>query len=224
VRHKYITIGSFDLAHNKIGDFGSISISELLQEKTALKSLNLEGNEITAKGALYIAKGLAKNKTLESLNLSSNSIGKAAPMTMSEREAAGMTKIETDYERNERNNAVVLPLAQALETNTTLKLLNLENNKIEDFGQQTLKESFYVNSLLRKHYGMEPLQVIGVEPSIFDREKETALQERVRQIIAKKDEADRRPSAGEVEVRAISAAEAATSLAAGATGITSRHN
>lgn len=221
VRNKYIIIGSLDFANNEIGDFNSISIAALLQEETVLKSLNLRNNKITAKGLQTIAEALAKNTTLESLDLSLNNIGNAT-MTETEMMAAKMTREEANFKRNERNNAGVVALANALETNITLKSLNLEHNIIQDFGQQALKESIYVNSLFRKNCGIKPLEVIGVEPLIFDEEKEAALQKRVHQIIAAKNEADR-PSAGTVIVRE-TAAEAAL-LSAGATGESaSRYN
>lgn len=74
-RSSSISLQSLDLAENKLGDSGAITIAELLKTNQSISTLNLSKCLINDAGAAAIAQSLQSHLMLAELNLENNYIG-----------------------------------------------------------------------------------------------------------------------------------------------------
>ena len=156
------SLSSLDLSNNAIGNAGAIAIAKALDENGSIEELNLAENAIDIAGAIRIAVTLEIH-SLKSLILNSNPIGDAGVKALAKaleinpslvilaiRDAKvgveGGTELARVLETNQslkildisKNNMVETgnapPFARAIEKNTSIILLNMNEN---------LKNSFY---------------------------------------------------------------------------------
>jgi hypothetical protein len=136
-----------------------------LATNKTLKKLNMSGNSITSYNIDFLVKNLNKNKTLLDLDLSDNSFLKTFILTNNVKRLI-LRNIQLDTLKEEDLDLGILEeldlsynsidefdkssdvLFSKLENNTTLKILNLEGNSIED-GDQIIK-MLEINSTLKE--------------------------------------------------------------------------
>lgn len=129
-----VALDTFDLDNNSISDRGAITLISALQQASSAGghrpplTLYLHGNSISHKGTIAIAKAM-QSINLENLDLSFNSIKDEGAMA----------------------------LAQALQVNTSLKCLYLDNTDITDEGAMALAQAVQYNT----HSELEQLSLKG---------------------------------------------------------------
>lgn len=120
---------SVDLSHAALTDLSGCFLSRCLKHNTALKHVNLASNALGVRTAAELGEALRKNTTLTSLFLDSN------PLTLSE----GSGAADLSGLRN---------LCDGLESNGTLRNLNLFRTNLGDAGVKVLVDSLRVNRTL----------------------------------------------------------------------------
>eukprot|EP01012_Entosiphon_sulcatum_P056480 TRINITY_DN80153_c0_g1_i1.p1 TRINITY_DN80153_c0_g1~~TRINITY_DN80153_c0_g1_i1.p1 ORF type:complete len:686 (-),score=140.58 TRINITY_DN80153_c0_g1_i1:71-2128(-) len=108
-------VEKLDLYENVIRDHGVQALTQLLRDSRFLTYLNLGGNDIGPQGSVYIAALLPTNKKLKSLILGSE---------------------ENDLHTNKIDSDAGKAIAEALQKNKTLKLLDLNRNPLGASSQE----------------------------------------------------------------------------------------
>ena len=140
------SIRYLNLSMNYLGDAGAEALGAALEVNSTITILYLQSNEIGGRGAKALAKAFENNSTIRSINLSSN---KMRELTDSEWDSG------------------TIPLANALQTNSSITYMNLENTEIRDEGAMALSNALTVNKSLTSlniasnHIGLEGVKALA---------------------------------------------------------------
>ena len=155
------TLKTLDLSYNKIGDAGTIRISEAIRVNTSLEELCFLHNLVDARGATTLSEALMVNSTLFDFNLDTK--GMDLPSNVKEilRGKAYMNRLEkqiiprilnndpalTFLELNpdHLNEAALTRLCEALKHNSTITSLVLSCCWIGDRGAAIVSEMLELN-------------------------------------------------------------------------------
>ncbi|KAJ3011998.1 hypothetical protein HKX48_006541 [Thoreauomyces humboldtii] len=144
-----VVLREFDLSCNEIGDDGAVALaafvkvwkqsnpwatiqnltfSRVVQDDTALETLNLRANNIGPVGVVALAKALHINERLLKLDISGNNVGSEGGM-----EIANMLQLNSSLEHLHMANCrltatPLIALSTVLRNNTTLIGLDISNN------------------------------------------------------------------------------------------------
>jgi len=118
----------------------------LLRDKS-LETLNIRFNKVTNRGALALSE-LGEHPTLTIMNLKMNAIGAKGAEALARMLESNST-LKTLNLRNQTPrlpNSVAMSFAIALHKNTTLRRIKLRRNRIEDSGARALVDSIIGNA------------------------------------------------------------------------------
>ncbi|GBC02033.1 hypothetical protein RclHR1_04420003 [Rhizophagus clarus] len=153
---KNSTMTYIDFEFNSIGTNenteGAKALGELLENHDIPRAINLSQNSIGNEGCIEIFKGFHKNTTLESIILSQCSIGLSGIEAIAEslKLNNGLQNISLSKNANMGADGH-LALANALETNTSLKGVQLDYNFAEwETVSKSIQQSLTRNHLLQK--------------------------------------------------------------------------
>ncbi|KAJ3121023.1 hypothetical protein HK098_004063 [Nowakowskiella sp. JEL0407] len=150
---------NLNLEENKIGRKVANEIGKALSLNTGLQILNLDKNEIYNDGAKSLLAGLCENSTLRSLSLRCNKIRELGTHSVFEMLKINK-KIEALYFPGNQREILMEDsgeeLCSALETNSTLKTLDLGAVKEED-----LKSVNFIGRLIRENTALFELDLTG---------------------------------------------------------------
>uniref|UniRef100_A0A0G4IED2 Uncharacterized protein n=1 Tax=Chromera velia CCMP2878 TaxID=1169474 RepID=A0A0G4IED2_9ALVE len=122
------------LSHNKVGDVGAESLSELLKSPSLLEELDLSDNQVHAYGALRLGAALMENAKLTVLNLKMNRLGDEGVSHLAECLTACDNQQLALKELNLASNGATkrsLPsLCGFLKGNCTVTKMDLSGNKL----------------------------------------------------------------------------------------------
>eukprot|EP01012_Entosiphon_sulcatum_P032605 TRINITY_DN41447_c0_g1_i1.p1 TRINITY_DN41447_c0_g1~~TRINITY_DN41447_c0_g1_i1.p1 ORF type:complete len:600 (-),score=97.31 TRINITY_DN41447_c0_g1_i1:4-1803(-) len=150
------TLTALDCGENDIGNEGAQAISHVLLQNDSLTRLNIRGNNVTPDGLRFLAKMLQTNQTLASLDLSDNNIGDEGAELLAT--ALTSNRSLTQLTLSKRvEDAGAVALAMMLQANTTLRELDLRDNRI---GHEGLRA--FVNTL-KENRTVTSLQVVPIE-------------------------------------------------------------
>ena len=117
------TLEILGLNSTGLTDVGAEDLSAMLQQNKALKRLQLEGNQIDTRGMLHLCEALTNdNTTLEQLEMADNKL---------------VTDSSVDY------------LVKMIQTNRSLKVLDMRNCNISDAGKGKLQQAMESNKDLQ---------------------------------------------------------------------------
>ncbi|KAL0482637.1 hypothetical protein AKO1_014336 [Acrasis kona] len=121
-----------ELYGNGIKDDSLIALRELVDMFTSIDTLKLEFNGITEHGAAFISGWLQENNNIKSIDLYENKIGDAGVFEASEMLRRGCGLEYLGLFGCGITNKGARYLIKALQTNTTIKKINLYNNEIDE--------------------------------------------------------------------------------------------
>ena len=144
-----LMIVSCDLSRNGIGAQGCTAMAQALSSNRVLTSLSLKDNPVGADGAEKLASMLHSNQTIERLNLMGCGIGDEGGEALASALRVSTSHLQVLALRfNGISDRGCLAIAQALETNTSLTELGLNNNEITDDGVACLAITLTKNTTL----------------------------------------------------------------------------
>lgn len=160
------SIRSLDISENGIGD--QVAFAARLLQQNTWTSLDLYNNKITDDGARALARGLKSNTSLTSLDIRANPlIGPSASESltwyvMHSKSIITFSDIpvrkilqndvqctELDLSSTKCGGAEVCILAALIKVNSTLKIIDLSDNKITKFGAMALGNGLKENTTLQ---------------------------------------------------------------------------
>jgi len=143
------SLHTLNLKYNQLGDQGVEQLSLCLQSNNVLKHLDISYNNITDNGAKSIGLMLQKNSTLQNLFLGNNCIG---PIGM-ESIAEGLKNVHIDLnllslESNKLGEDGAQHLAESIQINQTLKVLDISNCNIGPAGAYAISQAMNINPIM----------------------------------------------------------------------------
>ena len=144
--------------HCQIGDQGARAIAHALRYNSSLTHLSIYGNAFSDSSFAELGEALQSNCSLTHLNLRGEEMshtrhhfGDSSLETFSKAlQSSGTHMTHLDLGNLSISSSCVLPLAEALCVNGTLKRLDLSNNEIDCLGAVTLAQALKTNqSLIR---------------------------------------------------------------------------
>ena len=144
--------------HCQIGDQGVRAIAHAVRYNSSLTHLSICGNAFSDSSFAALGEALQSNCSLTHLNLRGDEMshtrhhfGDSSFETFSKAlQSSGTHKTHLDLGNLSISSSCVLPLAEALCVNGTLKRLDLSNNEIDCLGAVTLAQALKTNqSLIR---------------------------------------------------------------------------
>ncbi|KAK0081580.1 hypothetical protein PV325_011923 [Microctonus aethiopoides] len=173
----YITTGVYcssviqiiNLRDNKLSDGSGKSLQTLLTQTDSLIELNLSWNSLFNYEFWHkFINGLSKNSTVKNVDLSWNSLGKECSQLLAKylsSPSCNLRKINLKGNRFEAEDAV--QIAEAIMKNTTLEILNLENNPIEDVGAYAIIKAVTPPAAPRSQLRLLDLQNIWASKEVL---------------------------------------------------------
>lgn len=146
------TLKSIDLGDNDIGDVGAKALSNALLVNETIKSLDLGGNKISDAGLKDLSEALEKNTTLKALSLRHNNFSHIGLEHFSKMLTINNTLRSIDLGGNKISYLNSHPaFANALQSNITLKFLNLSNTQFGEYGKSfaRLCDAIKANSTIK---------------------------------------------------------------------------
>ena len=135
------------LGHNHIGSIGAKALSEGLKNNTTLKELLLHKNNLEHEGVEALSQRFMKNCHLEKLQLSSNKIDDSdATILFPSLTSKNQKLMVLNVGNNLIGERSVNFIGEMLKTNTSLKELLLNSNRIKNI--EPLTEALYINTTL----------------------------------------------------------------------------
>lgn len=139
------------ITSNNLDEAGGLLMGKALAQNQTLITLDLSDNNIQAIGALYIAQALLENKHLKHLNLSANHLGREGvtslcKATISQQNFTPIDSLITlNLSKNDIDYIGATFLATALNHNTALVDLYLDNNSLHHTGIRSIVEAIHNN-------------------------------------------------------------------------------
>lgn len=146
---------SLSLADSFIGDAGCQVLARFVRERTGVKTLDLRGNNIGAEGMKAVAGLLKPPTAIEDLNLEWNNAHLGLG-ALAEALATNTTVKSLDLRNNKLGPEAAAQLAGALATNTVLYKLDLRWN---DLGLEGVKP--FISLLEARQSGLKQLELSG---------------------------------------------------------------
>lgn len=116
-----------------------------------MQFFNLSGNRISEKGAETLLSQISRNAKL--IDLSSNNVGKLGVDHICASVTTRECRIETlNLEDNRLGDKISVKLFESLQTNTTLKKLNMSRNFLSDAIADSIKTLFQKNYSIQELY------------------------------------------------------------------------
>lgn len=129
------TVTQLDLSCNSIATSGSVALAGALSANAVLRALDLSANAVGDDGAVALAGAIAKN----TMGVVRNILSAHTPACTCSTELHGsLRQTALDLHANSIGDKGAVALAEALGSNTTLKVLDLRANYIADVGAQAL--------------------------------------------------------------------------------------
>ena len=148
-----------NLSHNVRFSSSTCFIFESLQHNTTLTHLDLS---VTGMGHSHdieptfqvLNKMLIMNQTLAYLNLSYNGISESGACSIFQALQHNTALVHLDLQDNDMciSDEVAVCIAEVLESNRSLQILNICSNEIESMGFDCIAKSLELNTTLRKLY------------------------------------------------------------------------
>jgi len=140
------TITQLDLSHNKITNAGARKIAKYLLSNEVLTHLNLADNMIPYEGSRFLAQALKVNKVLKHLSLKLNRLDDKAGSKLCIDLLNNSSNLESlSLSSNSLGHMFCESLAEFLKLNTSIKILDISCNFIDDSNAATLKTSLEGN-------------------------------------------------------------------------------
>jgi Ran GTPase-activating protein (RanGAP) involved in mRNA processing and transport len=141
------TITQLDLSHNKITNSGARKIAKYLLSNEVLTHLNLADNMIPYEGSRFLAQALKVNKVLKHLSLKLNRLDDKAGSKLCIDLLNNSSNLESlSLSSNSLGHMFCESLAEFLKLNTSIKILDISCNFIDDSNAATLKTSLEGNA------------------------------------------------------------------------------
>ena len=145
------TLTVLDISENRITDEAADMIAAVLSSNIKLQELYVGGNNLQATGVVIITRALKCTVTLEVINFSNNNIGDEAANDVSA-VISHSTKLRSLHLVGANINVPgILKIAKALQTISSLIVLNISNNKISGEAVQEVTDILSSNSRLQLH-------------------------------------------------------------------------
>jgi Ran GTPase-activating protein (RanGAP) involved in mRNA processing and transport len=139
------TLKNLDLTGNSIGNKGAKTLAKVLTKNTTLTHLGLCHNRIDHKGVVALAKALKTNTSLTQLDLSCNHVGSHDLYI-----ASVVDIITSDEDYKGGAYCGIGTLADMLQDNHTLRILNLKNTLISGVDVEYLAPALKKNTALMR--------------------------------------------------------------------------
>eukprot|EP00042_Codosiga_hollandica_P024001 m.98285 g.98285 ORF g.98285 m.98285 type:complete len:666 (+) comp51393_c0_seq1:27-2024(+) len=141
---------ALNLADTLLGDEGCMMFCVALKENAMLESLNLSQNNIRFRGMQAIANLLRINSSISELFLEWNSLGslESSLGELADALSTNTTLRLLDLRNNQINHTAAGQLATALKSNKALSVLDLRWNNLGALGGRALLAALEVNSTL----------------------------------------------------------------------------
>nr|XP_058952188.1 NACHT, LRR and PYD domains-containing protein 3-like [Pocillopora verrucosa] len=144
------------LLSEHFGDAGTKALAHALRSNNSLTYLDLQANQFTDSAAAELGEALQLNSSLTHLYLRSNYIpsrvlfGNAAAIAFSKALQSNFIQLtRLDLHSTSFSSLCAVTLAEALQTNRTLKRLDLSDNEIECSGAIALAQALKSNQALQ---------------------------------------------------------------------------
>ena len=127
LRHNQI-LQKLDISHNNVSNEEALAICKCLKASNTLKELIISNTGICNKGIVNICAALQMNTTLKILNLSHNNLSDIGTVISDcLRKNNSLQELNLSY--NVMFNDETISIAEALQVNTTLKILDISHTK-----------------------------------------------------------------------------------------------
>lgn len=156
---RYLDVGyqcQNSLLSEHFGDAGTKALAHALRSNNSLTYLDLQANQFTDSAAAELGEALQLNSSLTHLYLRSNYIpsrslfGNAAATAFSKALQSNFIQLaRLDLHSTSFSSLCAVTLAEALQTNRTLKRLDLSDNEIECSGAIALAQALKSNQALQ---------------------------------------------------------------------------
>ena len=156
---RYLDVGyqcQNSLLSEPFGDAGTKALAHALRSNNSLTYLDLQANQFTDSAAAELGEALQLNSSLTHLYLRSNYIpsrvlfGNAAATAFSKALQSNFIQLaRLDLHSTSFSSLCAVTLAEALQTNRTLKRLDLSDNEIECSGAIALAQALKSNQALQ---------------------------------------------------------------------------
>ncbi|KAK3759584.1 hypothetical protein RRG08_020951, partial [Elysia crispata] len=164
------TIKTLVLNHNEFREEGGVLLGEAIARNTTLEDIDLSWNHLRRCGAIGIARGLQENLALRTVNLAWNGFGFEGCLAIGDMLTSNHTITELDLACNRINPPALLELLRGLSVNRTLRILRIGYNPV------TAAFSSLILAVIKKHAesGLENIDMAGV---VVDKEFVALLEE-----------------------------------------------
>ncbi|KAL0226518.1 hypothetical protein P9112_013842 [Eukaryota sp. TZLM1-RC] len=136
-----VSLTSLDLTENSITHIGCDAIADALACNSTLRVLSLEDNPIGNQGIEHLAKALKSNKSLEKIGLANTNCGYLGAIALGEALKINTVLAELDLQVNQMEDQAAEIFAQAMTTNSKVKLV-LGDNNLSEFKKSELNNRF----------------------------------------------------------------------------------
>ena len=140
------------ISYNKLGDDGTVIISQKIATTNTMRVLNISGNSITSTGATAIANSLIHNTSLEGLGMSYNAIGQDGATAIAQAITNNKTLKKLYINNCEITSTGATAIANSLLHNTSLEELGMSDNAIGQDGATAIAQAITNNKTLKKLY------------------------------------------------------------------------
>lgn len=137
---KSANLGKIDLSANVLGYKSCLYISNIITSCELLRNLNIKGSQIGYEGLLKLSESLINSFSLKILNLSDNNLNDAIDLLVSIIEK-NRSISELDLSENHLTDESFLRIVDVLKSNTTMKKINMQLNKITLKGIEAYKKN-----------------------------------------------------------------------------------
>uniref|UniRef100_A0A6B2L0N1 PH domain-containing protein n=1 Tax=Arcella intermedia TaxID=1963864 RepID=A0A6B2L0N1_9EUKA len=144
------TINAINLQRNKLGQEGTLLISEALKKNRAIKLIDLSANNIKHNGAEPLVELININSTLQSIDISSNAIGSLSAKKLAEALTGNCSILRINLSNNNILEEGASALGKMLAINSVITNLNISDNKLGTVGAENLIKGLKTNSVLRE--------------------------------------------------------------------------
>jgi len=148
-----VNLEHLNLSYNRFSTKTASVLSSMIEKGTCkLKSLNINGNNLGDHNFSEFSIGLSKNLYLTKLWLADNNLGKISLIILGTILRYDKKLILLDLSSNEFNDDVIIYIFKGLISNSSLRVIYLNNLGLTKKSVDILETSMYINSCLKELY------------------------------------------------------------------------
>eukprot|EP00899_Mesostigma_viride_P005877 jgi/Mesvir1/15290/Mv06502-RA.1 len=146
---KQLEMAEMQVTHYGLGNRGAIPLAEALKVNNVCSAIRLGDNLLSDEGAICIAHAVETSHSITELDLSDNKVGGKGVAMLAKLLVPGASALHTlSLKGNKLLDRDVLPLLEALLTNTAMFVLDLSCNQLAERTGIALADALCVNTTL----------------------------------------------------------------------------